>query len=50
MDHGPDSLPAQRLRLAFALREAGVALQRQNLRRRHPETDTRSVAPTSTGG
>jgi hypothetical protein len=37
MRYGPDSPPARRLRLAFELHEAGVALKRQTLRRQHPE-------------
>lgn len=36
MHDGPDSAPARRLRLAFELHEAGVALKRLSLQRRHP--------------
>ena len=35
--------PAQRLRLAFELFDAGVALMRQNLRRRHPDLDEAAI-------
>ena len=35
---------ADRLRLAFDLHEAGVALQRQRLRRLHPDLDEEAIA------
>lgn len=44
MFHGPDSAPARRLRLAFELHTAGVALKRQNLRRQHPEASEREIS------
>lgn len=34
---------AERLRMAFDLHEAGVDLQRQRLKRAHPELDARAV-------
>ena len=36
---GPASTPAARLRIALELHDAGVAMMRQNLRRRHPDAD-----------
>jgi hypothetical protein len=44
MHYDPDSVPAQRLRVAFELHEAGVSLQRLNLRRRHPEASEQELA------
>lgn len=44
MHYGPDSIPARRLRVAFALHEAGVALKRQNLRRQFPEASEAEIA------
>ncbi|MEE8601302.1 hypothetical protein [Euzebya tangerina] len=34
----------ERLRSALALHDAGVALMRQNLRRRHPDEDEEQIA------
>ncbi len=36
--------PARRLQQTFELYETGVALMRQNLRRRHPDEDEATIA------
>lgn len=38
----PESL-AEKLRIALALHEAGVAMMRENLRRRHPEATREQI-------
>ena len=40
--NGPQD-PGEKLRIAFELHEAGIALQRCNLKRRHPEADERTI-------
>ena len=37
MDDSPETTPAERLQIALQLHDEGVALMRQNLRRRNPE-------------
>jgi hypothetical protein len=39
----PPRDPAARLRVAFDLYETAEAIQRQNLRRRHPEADDAEI-------
>lgn len=35
--------PAERLRIALDLHDAGVEMMRQNLRRRHPDADEQEI-------
>ena len=35
--------PAERLRIALDLHDAGVEMMRQNLRRRHPDVDENEI-------
>ncbi|MFI5401542.1 MAG: hypothetical protein ACHQ1G_01190 [Planctomycetota bacterium] len=39
----PVTTPAERLRIALDLHDAGVAMMRQNLRRHHPDADEREI-------
>ena len=37
------STPAQKLQIAFDLHRTGMALQRQNLKRQHPDADEEQI-------
>lgn len=39
----PSTTPAERLRIALDLHDAGVEMMRQNLRRRHPGADEQEI-------
>lgn len=39
----PKTTPAERLRIALDLHDAGVEMMRQNLRRRHPDADEQEI-------